>query len=108
MSRSRPRIPVGQLSNDYAANNVDAVTPRQISASLGQDVNLLNIFDNSSASFGPVKIMIGPAGGEVLALTVTPGCDKDFPCLLNKGMRVSLLSSNGTINDGKIVINMFQ
>jgi hypothetical protein len=108
MSRSRARIFIGQLFNDYASSNVDNATPVQLIASLGQDVNLLNIFDNSSGSMGPVQIMIGPVGGEVPVLTVTPGCDKDFPCLLNKGMRVSLLSSGVTIVDGQIRINMYQ
>lgn len=104
MSRQRARLPVGNLSVDYTSINVGITTPVQLSASLGQDVNLVNIMSNA----GGVKVMIGPSGSEVEVFRTSDECDKDYPCLLNKGMRVSILSLSGTLNAGKFSANLYQ
>lgn len=106
MSRARPRIPVGTLTNAYSTTSV-STTPVQLSASLGQDVNFISVSDTSNLT-SPLVLMYGPVGAEVELFQFTPGMNRDFNAILNKGMRVSVKATSGTASTGNLVIGLFQ
>lgn len=106
MSRSRPRIPAGLLSLHFASTNV-AQTAVQLSASLGMDVNHLEINDTSNTSQG-FQLLIGPSGSEVVVMSFPSGAARSYDCLLNKGMRITIKSISGTASTGDLMIQLSQ
>lgn len=102
MSRTRPRIPIGTLTSATLTTSYV-----QLSASLGQDVNHIEVTDTSNC-VGPISLAYGPSGSEVELLQFMPGCDKGFGALLNKGMRISIKSLSGAATSGLSLLRLFQ
>lgn len=109
MTSRRQRLPVGFLQNTYSSQNV-GTSPVQLSALMPVDVNLLHVFD-TGANIANVAIvlLIGPAGSETEIARFSPGCDHDYSCILNKGMRVSIaMAAGANVTTGELLINLFQ
>lgn len=102
MSRARPRIPVGTLTSSTLTTSYV-----QLSASLGQDVNYIEVTDTSNCP-GPISLAYGPSGAEVELFQYMPSCDKGFSALLNKGMRISIKSLSGAASSGLSLLRLFQ
>lgn len=89
---------------DYGVTPVTTAAWVQIEPNLPNNVRFVEIFDSS----GSVMLLsYGPAASETLALQVQPGGNKIEPCLLNKGMALSLKALDADATTGQFVLNAF-
>lgn len=105
MSRQRARICVSTVRNDYTSTGLNTVAWTQLVASLGSDVNEIEIFDSSGSV---IEFGVGASGTESRQFFVMPGGSGRFSCLLNKGMRLSLRAVDTNANTGQVCINLWQ
>lgn len=96
------RTVVTTVRNDYSSVNVTSGAWVQLVASLGSDVNALDLFDSSGQT---LEIGTGAAASEVRLFLVYPGGNGQLPVRIASGTRVSIRAVSATANAGEIDIN---
>lgn len=90
------------VRNAYASVNVTTGAWVELVASLGSDVNLLQLVDTSGQT---LELGTGAAAAETRLILIPPGASGSIPVSVASGTRVSIRAVSGTASTGEIDLN---
>lgn len=98
------RTIVTKVRNDYGSINVTTAAYTQLIASLGAEVEEIEIFDSSGRT---LVLAIGAAASEVDQLYIVPGGNGRIPFKIAAGTRVAIKAVSANATAGEISANFY-